>query len=388
MSFIPYGRQDIDQEDIEAVVDCLNSDFLTQGPRVPEFESVVSKYCGSLRGVAVNSATSALHIACLALGVSEGDRVWTSAITFVATSNAALYCGASVDFVDINLKTYNMCLDQLERKLESAQRKDELPHVVIPVHMCGQSCDMKRMAKLADKYGFRVIEDASHAVGASFNGFKVGACEFSDICVFSFHPVKIITTGEGGMAMTNDLELARFMDLYRSHGVCKSPKDMQTKKPEAWFYEQQILGYNYRMTDLAAALGSSQVSRLDSFVNSRHTLAARYSKRMSHLPIKLPFVEPGVKSSFHLYVILLDIDRINSDRKAVFDALRSLEIGVNIHYIPVYLQPYYQKFGFSQGYCKNAEEYYSRCLTLPLYPGLSFENQDLVITTLEKVLLR
>lgn len=385
MAFIPYGRQNIDQQDVDAVVECLTSDYLTQGPKVPQFESLVKEYCTVAYAVAVNSATSALHVACLALGVGKGDHVWTSPITFVATSNVALFCGATVDFVDIDIQTYNMCMLQLEEKLKIAAQRNELPKVVIPVHMGGQSCDMAKLALLADKYGFRVIEDASHAVGASYNDLKVGGCQYSNICIFSFHPVKIITTGEGGMAVTNDQNLSRAMKLYRSHGITKDDRQIQKEDPEAWFYEQQKLGYNYRMTDIAAALGCSQMKQLDAFVNRRRELVRRYSEHLSNLPLSLPTERPEIRSSYHLYIVKLEIKK--PTRREVFDALRAADIGVNVHYIPVYRQPYYQALGFDKGYCKDAEAYYSQCITLPLYPDLSIEEQDYVISTLEAVVL-
>ena len=385
MDFIPYGRQSIIQQDIDAVVDCLKSEYLTQGPAVPKFEGLLSDYCGSEYAIAVNSATSALHVACLALGVSAGDMVWTSPITFVATSNAALYCGASVDFVDIDTRTFNMCMTALAEKLAHAENTGTLPKVIIPVHMCGQSCDMQRLAELADKYKFSVIEDASHSVGASYAGCKVGCCKYSDITVFSFHPVKIVTTGEGGAALTNDPNLAHSMRLLRSHGVTKAPEHMQCQAPAAWSYEQHKLGFNYRMTDIAAALGCSQLDRLDAFVDARRDLVANYSTLLKDLPITLPQEDPEARSSFHLYVVTLHQEQI-SKRKRCFDSLRAAGIGVNVHYIPVYHQPYYQNLGFTKGYCNNAEDYYSRCLSLPLFPDLKYSEQQYVAASLQAAL--
>lgn len=382
---IPYGKQNISREDVEAVLECLQSDFLTQGPKVPEFEILISNYCRVRYAVAVNSATSALHIACLALGVKPGDRVWTSAITFVASSNAALYCGATIDFVDIDIRTINLCSHKLEEKLVQAEKAGALPKVVIPVHMCGQSCDMKRISKLSHKYGFRIIEDASHAVGASYKTNRVGSCEFSDITVFSYHPVKMITTGEGGMALSNDSELANSMRLLRSHGVTKDFERKAGKPIEGWYYEQQMLGFNYRMSDISAALGCSQMKRLDKFVESRRLLAERYKTLLSNLPLELPWEHHDAKSSYHLYVITLN-NAMRTKRQCVFDALRDAGIGVNVHYIPVYFQPYYKKLGFARGYCKNAESYYSRCITLPIFPTLTLDQQDYVASSLGKAL--
>lgn len=380
--FIPYGRQSIQQADIDAVVDVLESDFLTQGPKVPEFERAMAAYCGAQHAVAVNSATSALHIAYLALGVNEGDCVWTSPITFVATSNAALMCGASVDFVDIDPSTFNMCMDQLENKLVDAAKLGLLPKVVVPVHMAGQSCDMQKLAALSSEYGFSVVEDASHAVGGEFNSSKVGSCEFSDITVFSFHPVKIITTGEGGMVLTNNQALAGKMALLRSHGVTRDPMQLNRASTEQWYYEQLYLGYNYRMTDVAAALGVRQLGRLDQFVSTRHKIAKRYDKKLASLPVTIPAQYEYGTSSYHLYIIQLENELVDR-RGRVFDYLRLAGIGVNVHYIPVYLQPYYANLGFTNGYCPNAEHYYARCISLPIFPEFSREQQDYVVDKLE-----
>ena len=376
--FIPYGRQSIEQEDIDAVIDVLKSDFLTQGAKVPEFEVAMASYCGAQHAVAVNSATSALHIAYLALGVKEGDCVWTSPITFVATSNAALMCGASVDFVDIDPATFNMCLDSLERQLVEASVSGHLPKVVVPVHMAGQSCDMQRLAGLASKYGFFIVEDASHAVGGSYKFNKVGSCAFSDITVFSFHPVKIITTGEGGMALTNDRVLADKMALLRSHGVTRDASQLEKSNPDLWYYEQLDLGYNYRMTDIAAALGISQLQRLDQFVSSRHKIAKRYDESLANLPVITPAQNEYAISSYHLYIIQLQHE-LADIRGHVFDYLRSAGIGVNLHYIPVYLQPYYARLGFTPGYCPNAERYYEQCISLPMFTEFRKEQQEFVV---------
>ena len=379
---IPYGRQSISEADIDAVVAVLRSDFLTQGPAVPGFEEAMASYCGAGHAVAVNSATSALHIACLALGVGRGDLVWTSPVTFVASANCALYCGAQVDFVDIDPRTYNMSVDALAAKLEKAEREGRLPKVVIPVHMAGQSCDMARIAELAHRYGFRTIEDASHAVGADYRGRPVGSCQYSDIAVFSFHPVKIITTAEGGLALTNDASLASAMALLRSHGVTRDLSQMQGEPDGAWSYEQLSLGYNYRLTDLQAALGKSQVERLDDFVARRRQLAARYDERLAGQPLTRPWQQPDTNSSWHLYIIRLDLSRNSLDRRVVFDGLRARGIGVNLHYMPVYLQPFYRQMGFKPGWCPEAERYYDEAISIPIYADLTEDQQDEVISAL------
>ena len=387
MSFhIPYGRQDIDDEDIQAVIDVLNSDFLTQGPVINAFETAIGSYVGAQYAVACNSATSALHLACLALGVGSGDRVWTSAITFVASANCALYCGAQVDFVDIDLATYNMSIEALTEKLAIAKRSGSLPKVLIPVHMAGQSCDMKAIYVLSQEYGFKVIEDASHAIGGRYGDAPIGSCKFSNITVFSFHPVKIITTGEGGMAVTNNSILAEKMNLLRSHGITRDPMQMQSKSDGPWYYEQIDLGFNYRMTDIQAALGLTQSKKIESYVVRRNEIAERYKPTLRDLPIGLPTILEGNYSAFHLFIILLSAATTKSRHLEVFSQLREAGIGVNIHYIPVYLQPYYQKKGFKKGYCPNAEEYYSRAISLPIFANLSIEHQDYVSSKLGEIL--
>jgi len=383
-TMIPYGRQDISEADIQAVVDVLRSDFLTQGPAVPAFEERIANYCQANFALAVNSATSALHIACLALEVGPGDVVWTSPITFVASANCALYCGATVDFVDINPVTYNMCADRLEEKLEVAKKKNCLPKVVIPVHLCGEPCDMERIKKLGDEYGFKIIEDASHAIGGSYLSRKIGDCTYSDIVVFSFHPVKIITSAEGGMAITNDAKLAKHMTLLRSHGISKESLEMTQVPDGPWYYEQLALGFNYRMTDLQAALGLSQTQRLDEFVVQRHEICDRYAKILEPLPVKLPFLDPRNRSALHLYVIRLKLEEIEVSHKDVFERMRNLGVGVNLHYMPVYLQPYYKQFGFKKGYCVEAEKYYEEAISLPMYPNLSEPQQHQVVGSLIK----
>lgn len=385
MNNIPYGRQDINQDDIDAVVTVLQSDFLTQGPVVPAFEKAVADYCRAQHAVAVNSATSALHIACLALGVGKGDVVWTTPITFVASANCALYCGATVDFVDIDPHTYNLSVDRLREKLAIAEKSGKLPKVVIPVHFSGQPCDMASIYALSQKYGFKVIEDASHAIGGKYKNERIGNCRYSDITIFSFHPVKIITTGEGGMALTNDLVLAKNMRLLRSHGVSSTPEDMQPRPvQEIWNYQQIDLGFNYRMTEIQAALGLSQLQRLDEFVNKRHALAKRYDQLLSTLPVVTPWQHAEGYSSYHLYVIRLRLNEINKSQREVYGALREDGILVNLHYIPVYRQPYYEKMGFTSGYCSQAESYYSEAISIPLYTGLMEGQQERVIAVIRK----
>ena len=387
MNAIPYARQDINQVDIDAVVAVLRSEFLTQGPVVPAFEKAVADYCGAQHAVAVNSATSALHIACLALGVGKGDSVWTTPITFVASANCALYCGATVDFVDIDPRTYNLSVDRLAEKLALAEKTGKLPKVVIPVHLCGQPCDMTGIHTLSQQYGFKIIEDASHAISGKYKGEPIGNGRYSDITVFSFHPVKIITSGEGGMAVTNDATLAKHMRLLRSHGISSTAADMQPRPAqEIWNYQQIGLGFNYRMTDLHAALGLSQMQRLDAFVSNRHAIAKRYDQLLRGLPLQTPWQHADSYSGYHLYVIRLKLGETRKTQKQFYTALRAAGLGVNLHYIPVYRQPYYEQLGFKAGYCPQAEQYYSEVISIPLYPGLTNEQQDFVAQTLRRAL--
>ncbi|MEA1989467.1 MAG: UDP-4-amino-4,6-dideoxy-N-acetyl-beta-L-altrosamine transaminase [Pseudomonadota bacterium] len=383
---IPYGKQDINQSDINAVIDVLQSDFLTQGPQTPLFEKTIVDYCGAEYGITVNSATSALHIACLALGLGEEDWLWTSPNTFVASANCGLYCGAQVDFVDIDPLTYNMCTLALEQKLIYAKQEDKLPKIVIPVHFAGQSCDMKRIYELSQEYGFNIIEDASHAIGGRYLDQPIGGCQYSDITVFSFHPVKIITTAEGGLATTNSDELAEKMQLFRSHGVTRDPQLMTKETEGGWYYQQVALGFNYRMTELQAALGVSQMQRLDQFVIQRHVLQQRYHELLKGLPLVMPHQFKDSYSALHLYPIQIELNQIDKDRTQVFQELRESGLGVNVHYIPVHTQPYYQKMGFKLGDFPNAEYYYSRAISIPLYHGMTFEQQDEVVTILKQVL--
>ncbi|MFT6632370.1 MAG: UDP-4-amino-4,6-dideoxy-N-acetyl-beta-L-altrosamine transaminase [Bacteriovoracaceae bacterium] len=386
MSFIPYGRQDINAEDIKSVVDVLNSDFLTQGPKVPLFEKSISDYTNVKYSFAFNSATSALHVACLALGVGEGDIVWTSPISFVASANCALYCGATVDFVEIDSKTYNLCPQELEQKLIQAKKNNSLPKVVIPVHLSGQSCDMEKIHKLSKEYGFKIIEDASHAIGAKYQGLPIGNCKYSDICIFSFHPVKIITSAEGGMATTNSSELATKLDLLRSHGVTRDMNLMENESHGPWYYEQVDLGFNYRMTELQGALGASQMNRLDEFIISRNEVVKMYNKQLSNLPVTLPYQESFNDSSWHLYIIRLNSGKTKFNHLETFNKLREANIGVNLHYMPIYLQPYYQKLGFKPGYLPKAEKYYSEAISIPVYSTITKEQVQRVCDVLKDIL--
>lgn len=380
---IPYGRQDISQADIDAVSAVLRSDFLTQGPAVPRFEAAVADWANAVYGVAVNSATSALHIACLALDLGPGDRLWTSPITFVASANCGLYCGATVDFVDIDPETYNMSPVRLEEKLIAAEKSGTLPKVIVPVHMCGQSCDMETIGSLARAYGVAVIEDASHAIGGRWQGGPVGNCAHSDITVFSFHPVKIITTAEGGLATTNKPDLAARMDRLRSHGITRDPMLMTHIPDGPWYYQQIDLGLNYRLTEMQAALGLSQMDRLEKFVAHRHLLAERYDAALAGLPLTTPWRHPDSYSAFHLYIIALDDP---TRHRTTFDALRAKGIGVNLHYIPVHLQPYYRNMGFASGDFPASEDYYHRAISIPIFATMQEAQQDLVIRALESSL--
>lgn len=383
---IPYGRQDIRQADIDAVVEVLRSDFLTQGPAVPAFEAAVAAKVGAAHAVAVNSATSALHVACLALGVGPGDVVWTTPVTFVASANCALYCGAGVDFVDIDPRSYNMSVAALRDKLERAVAENRLPKVVIPVHLCGQPCEMAEIHALGQRYGFAVIEDASHAIGGRYRGEPVGNCRYSDVTVFSFHPVKIITTAEGGMALTQRPELAQRMQLLRSHGITRDPAQMRRAPDGPWYYEQVTLGFNYRMTDLQAALGLSQLVRLEEYVTRRHALARAYDAALAGLPVTTPWQHPDSYSGLHLYVVRLQLERIGRSHRDVFDALRAAGIGANLHYIPVHTQPYYQAIGFRAGQFPAAERYYAEAISLPMFPTMSDAQQAEVVAALREAL--
>ena len=384
---IPYGRQSINPNDIDAVVQVLRSDFLTQGPMVPRFEQAVAEYCGAVHAVAVNSATSALHLACLALGVGPGDWVWTSPVTFVASANCARYCGADVGFVDIDPTTYNLSAVRLAEKLKQAERTGRLPKAVIPVHLTGQSCDMVSIYALAQQYGFRVIEDASHAIGGQYRGEPIGNGRYSDITVFSFHPVKIITTGEGGMALTNDAELAQQMSRLRTHGITRDPEEMTHAPDGPWYYQQIELGFNYRMTDIQAALGLSQLQRLEEFLTRRHAIAARYHELLKDLPLVTPWQHEGGYSAWHLYVVRLELEQIRQTHRQVFESLRGAGIGVNLHYIPIYRQPYYENMGFNLAVYPESERYYAEAISLPMYPDMTEVQQDQVIAALRETLL-
>ena len=384
---IPYGKQDINSADIDAVVDVLKSDYLTQGPQVPLFEQSISAYCGSNYSVAVNSATSALHISCLALGLGKDDWLWTSPNSFVASANCGLYCGAKVDFIDIDPLTYNLSTHKLEEKLIKAKELGLLPKIVIPVHFAGQSCDMVKIKALSDEYGFAIIEDASHAIGSSYLGELVGNCLYSDITVFSFHPVKIMTTAEGGIATTNCKNLAQKLRLHHSHGITRDQDLLNEKLIGPWYYEQISLGFNYRMTELQAALGISQLQRVDGFVSNRHVLKKRYDLLLEDLPLTLPYQFKDCYSSLHLYPVQIDIaKKVAKSRKQIFIELRENNVGVNVHYIPIHMQPYFQNLGFKKGDFPNSEAYYQSTLTLPMFSSMTSEQQDEVVTVLNKIL--
>ena len=383
---IPYGRQDITEEDIEAVVNVLRSDFLTQGPVIQVFENKVSEYAGSKHAIAVNSATSALHISCLALGLGPGDLLWTSVTSFVASANCAIYCGAKVDFVDIDPHTLNVSIVELEKKLKKAKIFGRLPKIFIAVHLCGQSCDMASIHKLSLEYNFKVIEDASHGIGGKYRDEYIGNCRYSDITIFSFHPVKIITTAEGGMALTNSDFLAKKMHLLRSHGITRDSAEMINISDGPWYYEQIMLGFNYRMTELQAALGVSQMQRLNSYVSRRHELAGRYDDLLRDLPVVTPVCSSEAYSALHLYVVRLELNKITKTRLEVFNDLKENGIGVNVHYIPIHLHPYYQKLGFKRGDFTEAEKYYSEAITLPMFPLMSEIQQDMIVNALSQAL--
>ncbi len=383
---IPYGRQEITDQDIAAVLEVLKSDYLTQGPKVPEFERQVADHVGARHACAVNSATSALHIACVALGLGAGDWLWTSPLTFVASANCGLYCGAQVDFVDVDPKTYNLCPEALAKKLTKAKAEGRLPKVLVAVHLTGQPCDMAAIYELSRQYGFRVIEDASHAIGGKYQGAFIGSGRFSDITVFSFHPVKIVTTAEGGMALTNDDQLASRMMRLRSHGITRDPAEMTQEPDGPWYYQQVDLGFNYRMTELQAALGISQVGRLDQYVARRHELARRYDELLQELPVITPWQHPDSYSGFHLYVIRLRLDLIARSHREVFEALRNRGIGVNLHYIPVHIQPFYQAMGFERDDFPESMRYYGEAISLPLFPLLTDQQQVEVVAALKEAL--
>lgn len=383
---IYYGKQSISEADIKAVEEVLCSDFLTQGPAIERFERTVADYCGAKYAVAVCNATAALHIACLSAGLREGDLLWTSPITFVASANCGRYCGADVDFVDIDERTYNTSVTALEEKLKRTRKANKLPKVVIPVHLAGQSCDMARIKELSEEYGFTIIEDASHAVGADYLDTKVGSCAFSDMAVFSFHPVKIVTTGEGGMILTNNRELYEKLILFRSHGITRDPNKMTHVSDGDWYYQQIELGYNYRMTDIQAALGASQMTRLDAFVARRRELATRYDTLLRDLPLMTPYVMEGAEPSWHIYVVRMDAGRTCKTKQQIFEKMKEQGIVLNLHYIPVHRQPYYEKLGFRQGDFPKSEKYYEEAFTLPLYYDLTNDEQEYIVEALKNAL--
>jgi len=383
--YIPYGRQDITQQDIDTVIEVLKSDFITQGDKVPEFEQLICNYTSAKYAVGVNSATSALHVACLALGLQSGDVLWTSPISFVASANCGLYCGAEVDFVDIDTDTFNLSLSALEEKLHAARRVNKLPKILVAVHLAGRSCEMKHIQQLSKEFGFYIIEDASHAIGAKYFDRPVGSCQYSDICIFSFHPVKIITTAEGGLATTNNVELSKKMRMLRSHGVTKD-STLMTENHGAWYYQQLDLGFNYRLTDIQAALGISQLSRLDEYVFVRNSLVNNYNKLLSDLPIKIQCNSADYYSAYHLYIIRLDLLKLDVTKRDVFDFLKASNIGVNVHYIPIHTQPYYRELSFANGDFPEAEQYYQEAISLPLFPALTFIEQQRVVKHLREAI--
>ena len=381
---IPYGRQSISDDDIKAVIDVLKSDYLTQGPVVPEFEKSICKYTGASYAVAVNSGTSALHIACLSLGLGKGDWLWTSSISFVASANCGIYCGARVDFIDIDPITWNISIDKLKHKLIYAKTHNKLPKIIVVVHLSGLPCDLAEIYKLSKEYGFYVIEDACHAIGSRYNNNNIGSCKYSDITVFSFHPVKVMTTGEGGMATTNIINLANKMRILRTHGITRDP-DLMTHDPDGeWYYQQIDLGFNYRMTDIAAALGISQLLRLDSNIKKRHEIVRFYNKALSSLLLMLPYSDVSRYSSCHLYIV-----RIKNKKKLyseIFELLTNFGIGVNKHYIPIHTQPFYKNFGFKSGDFPESESYYREAISLPIFPDLTKKEQESVISAVSKAL--
>ncbi|MDG9882698.1 UDP-4-amino-4,6-dideoxy-N-acetyl-beta-L-altrosamine transaminase [Pseudomonas sp. GD04058] len=382
---IPYGRQNVDQADIDAVVEVLRSDWLTQGPTLERFERAVAERCQAGHAVAVCNATAGLHLACLAAGLGPGDLLWTSPNSFVASANCARYCGAEVDFVDIDPLTWNLDARALADKLARARALGRLPKVVVAVAFSGQSCDMGEIARLAREYGFRVIEDAAHALGARYAGEPVGSGRYADLTVFSFHPVKIVTSGEGGMVLCNDPGLAQRLRDLRSHGITRDPARMSEPSHGGWYYQQVELGFNYRMCDIQAALGLSQLNRLDDFLARRRELSARYQRLLGELPLQLPTLQDGAESAWHLYVVRLG-EGLESRHRQVFEALRAAGIGVNLHYIPIHLQPYYRELGFADGDFPEAERYYRQAISLPLFPDLSDAQQEQVVDSLRRVL--
>ncbi|MGV3757283.1 MAG: UDP-4-amino-4,6-dideoxy-N-acetyl-beta-L-altrosamine transaminase [Verrucomicrobiota bacterium] len=385
MNPLPYGRQWITEADIQAVTEVLRSDWLTQGPAIERFERKVAEYCGAKHALALSSATAALHIGALVLDLGPGDRLWTSPNTFVASANCARYCGAEVDFVDIDPRTYNLSVEKLTAKLEQAAKDGKLPKIVVPVDFSGQSCELDKIQALAKKYGFTIMQDASHAIGAKYQDLPTGDGRFSDLTIFSFHPVKIITTGEGGMILTNRTDLYEKLLRLRTHGITREAKLLTQPAHGPWYYEQLELGYNYRITDIQAALGASQMDRLEEFVTRRRVLAARYNALLSKLPLTLPYQHPDTNSSWHLYVIRLQLDRINKTHRQVFEELRANGIGVQLHYIPVHTQPYYQELGFKAGDFPVAEKYYGEAISLPMFAAMTDEDQDRVVETLKQI---
>ncbi len=384
--FIPYGHQNIIQEDINSIIDILHSDWITQGPVIEKFEKAMANHCNAKYAVAVSSGTAALHLSCLSLDLKSGDYAWTSPNTFVASANCALYCGSNIDFVDIDKRTLNISIEKLEEKLIKAKKENKLPKILIPVHFAGNICDMNEIKSLSDKYGFKIIEDAAHALGSAYKNTKTGSCEFSDITTFSFHPVKIITTGEGGMILTNKKEIYEKLLMLRTHGITRNEQFMKSDSEGPWYYEQVDLGFNYRITDIQSALGLSQLKRLDDFIKRRNYLAERYNNLLKDLPITLPVINKDCYSAWHIYVIRLNLNAIKKTRKQVFNELKSANVGVNVHYIPVHTQPFYKSLGFKKGDFPNSEKYYEEAITLPLFYDLTEEEQDYIVSALKIIL--
>ena len=385
MKQIPYGRQDVSEDDVRAVIEVLQSDWLTQGPAIEKFEQTVADYCGAKYAVAVSSGTAALHLSCLALGLGKGDIYWTSPNTFVATANCALYCGAKVDFVDIDPKTYNISVAALEEKLRQAEKAGKLPKILAPVHFSGQPCEMAQIKALSEQYGFSVLEDACHAIGADYKNTKIGSCAYSDAVVFSFHPVKIVTAGEGGMVVTNDEKIFEPLKRFRNHGIIREEKEV-TDKIRPWFYEQVALGYNYRITDIQAALGASQALRIEGFIAKRREVAEKYARELDGLPVIVPWQSPDSRSAYHLFVIRLDPAKTSRNRRDVLNLLREKNIGAHVHYIPVHTHPYYREMGFRPDDFPEAEEYYQNAITLPLFQNLTEEQRQYIVQTLSDIL--
>ena len=381
---IPYAKQDISDEDIDSVIEVLKSDFLTQGNKVPLFEDIISERVGAKYALAANSATSCLYLSCLSLGLSKEDILWTSPITYVASANCALYCGAEVDFVDIDPLTWNISVEILEEKLKTARKIKKVPKILVLVHLAGNPCDLQKVFDLSKEYGFSIIEDASHALGSKYSGEHIGSSVYSDISVFSFHPVKNITTGEGGMILTNNQKLSEKIHLYRSHGITRDTKKMINKEEGLWYYEQLLLGFNFRMSDIHAALGISQMNSLDKFISIRNELSQIYTEELKGLPLTIQRVRKEDLSAWHIFVIRLKLSELKLSRLEIYNSLRNKGIGVNVHYIPVHLHPFYKNLGFNKGDFPNSENYYDGAITIPMFTKLKKKEIKYVIQALKE----